>query len=62
MLKNKQLVSATSALEATQVGYRVGTRNVVDLLQAEKNLYSVLKKISLTQNMIIFLPILRLGL
>jgi len=38
--------SATSALEATQVGYKVGTRNVVDLLQAEKNLYSAEKNLS----------------
>ena len=36
--QKQAVISATSALEATQVGYRVGTRNVVDLLQAEKNL------------------------
>ena len=43
----KQAVnSATSALEATQVGYKVGTRNVVDLLQAEKNLYSAEKNLA----------------
>jgi outer membrane protein len=40
------VVSATSALEATQVGYKVGTRNVVDLLQAEKNLYSAEKNLA----------------
>jgi outer membrane protein len=33
-------------LEATQVGYKVGTRNVVDLLQAEKNLYSAEKNLA----------------
>ena len=38
--QQQAVISATSALEATQVGYKVGTRNVVDLLQAEKNLYS----------------------
>ena len=38
--QEQAVISATSALEATQVGYKVGTRNVVDLLQAEKNLYS----------------------
>ena len=38
--QEQAVISATSALEATQVGYKVGTRNVVDLLQAEKTLYS----------------------
>ena len=40
------VISATSALEATKVGYKVGTRNVVDLLQAEKNLYSAEKNLA----------------
>ena len=44
--QKQAVVSATSALEATQVGYKVGTRNVVDLLQAEKNLYSAEKNLS----------------
>jgi outer membrane protein len=38
--QEQAVVSATSALEATKVGYEVGTRNIVDLLQSEKNLYS----------------------
>ena len=38
--QKQAVVSASSALEATRVGYEVGTRNIVDLLQAEKNLYS----------------------
>ena len=38
--QEQAVISATSALEATKVGYQVGTRNVVDLLQAEKTLYS----------------------
>ena len=38
--QKQAVVSASSALEATKVGYEVGTRNIVDLLQAEKNLYS----------------------
>ena len=38
--QKQAVVSATSALEATKVGYQVGTRNIVDLLQSEKNLYS----------------------
>ncbi|MDA7702281.1 TolC family outer membrane protein [Gammaproteobacteria bacterium] len=44
--QKQAVLSATSALEATQVGYRVGTRNVVDLLQAEKNLYSAEKNLA----------------
>ncbi len=38
--QKQAVVSASSALEATKIGYEVGTRNIVDLLQAEKNLYS----------------------
>jgi len=34
--QKQAVVSASSALEATKVGYEVGTRNIVDLLQAEK--------------------------
>jgi len=44
--QKQAVVSATSALEATQVGYKVGTRNVVDPLQAEKNLYSAEKNLA----------------
>ena len=44
--QKQAVISATSALEATQVGYKVGTRNVVDLLQAEKNLYSAEKNLA----------------
>ena len=44
--QKQAVVSATSALEATQVGYKVGTRNVVDLLQAEKNLYAAEKNLA----------------
>ena len=44
--QKQAVVSATSALEATQVGYKVGTRNVVDLLQAEKNLYTAEKNLA----------------
>ena len=44
--QNQAVISATSALEATQVGYKVGTRNIVDLLQAEKNLYSAEKNLA----------------
>jgi len=38
--RKQALTSANSALEATQVGYDIGTRNIVDLLEAQKRLYS----------------------
>ena len=37
--RKQALASAESALEATQVGYEVGTRNTVDLLDAQKRLF-----------------------
>jgi outer membrane protein len=44
--QKQAVISASSALEATRVGYNVGTRNIVDLLQAEKNLYSAEKNLA----------------
>ncbi len=38
------IVSAESALEATQAGYEVGTRTMVDVLNAERDLYSARSK------------------
>ena len=38
--RNQSIVSAQSALEATQAGYDAGTRNIVDLLNAQRDLYS----------------------
>ncbi|GAA5315026.1 MAG: TolC family outer membrane protein [Candidatus Pelagadaptatus aseana] len=38
--RNQAITSSTSALEATQAGYEVGTRNLVDVLVAQRNLYS----------------------
>ena len=38
--RRQALTSANSALEATKIGYEVGTRNVVDLLQSERGLYA----------------------
>ncbi|MBT7371254.1 MAG: TolC family protein, partial [Gammaproteobacteria bacterium] len=32
--------SSQSALDATQTGYEVGTRNIVDVLDAQRNLYA----------------------
>lgn len=38
--REQAIRSATSALEATQSGYEVGTRNVVDVLNAQQALYA----------------------
>ncbi len=37
--RKQAITSNTSALEATQAGYEVGTRNLVDVLVAQRNLY-----------------------
>lgn len=37
--RSKAIRSAQSALEATQTGYEVGTRNIVDVLQAQQRLF-----------------------
>ncbi len=36
----KAIASSESALEATETGYEVGTRNIVDVLQAQNRLYA----------------------
>ena len=38
--RKQALTSAASALKATEIGYEAGTRNVVDLLQAQRGLYT----------------------
>lgn len=38
--RRQAIVSAQSALDATQAGYDVGTRNIVDLLQAQRNAFA----------------------
>ncbi|WIX33772.1 TolC family outer membrane protein [Salinicola sp. JS01] len=37
--QREAIVSSRSALEATRAGYEVGTRNIVDVLNAEQSLY-----------------------
>ncbi len=37
--RQQAITSATSALDATETGYRVGTRNIVEVLDAQKNLF-----------------------
>ena len=38
--RKQALTSAAAALKATEIGYEAGTRNVVDLLQAQRGLYT----------------------
>ena len=37
--RKKSIVSSQSALDATQTGYKVGTRNIVEVLDAQQQLY-----------------------
>ncbi|MOA04613.1 Outer membrane protein TolC precursor [compost metagenome] len=37
--RRQAIVSSQSALEATELGYEVGTRNIVDVLDAQRQLY-----------------------
>lgn len=41
-VQRQAILSNRSALEATRSGYEVGTRNVVDVLNAQQNLYNAL--------------------
>ncbi|MFT7288506.1 MAG: outer membrane protein [Halieaceae bacterium] len=41
--RKQSIVSSKSALDATQAGYEVGTRNVVDVLNAQNTLFSALR-------------------
>ena len=38
--RKQAITSARSAMEATETGYQVGTRNIVEVLNAQKNVYS----------------------
>lgn len=40
---SQNIVSRESALEATREGYKVGTRNIVEVLNAERNYYTALR-------------------
>ncbi|WP_089730078.1 TolC family outer membrane protein [Modicisalibacter muralis] len=40
--QRQAVISSRSALEATRSGYEVGTRNIVDVLEAEQSLYDAL--------------------
>ena len=47
--RKQALASAESALKATEVGYEVGTRNTVDLLDAQKRLFQALRDYASTR-------------
>lgn len=38
--RKQSVISNQSSLEATQIGYQVGTRNIVDVLNAQRQLYA----------------------
>ena len=44
--REQAIVSTSSALDATEAGYEVGTRNIVDVLQAQRSLYSSIRDYS----------------
>ncbi len=41
--RRQSIISSKAALDATQTGYEVGTRNVVDVLDAQRNLYRAVR-------------------
>lgn len=41
--RKQAIISSQSAVEATQVGYEVGTRNIVDVLEAQRQLYAAVR-------------------
>ncbi|NLY58394.1 MAG: TolC family outer membrane protein [Gammaproteobacteria bacterium] len=41
--RRQTIISSKAALDATQTGYEVGTRNVVDVLDAQRNLYRAVR-------------------
>ena len=38
--RKQSIISSQSALEATEIGYQVGTRNIVDVLDAQRQLFN----------------------
>ncbi|MGV8843084.1 MAG: TolC family outer membrane protein [Pseudomonas sp.] len=41
--RKQSIISNQSALQATEIGYQVGTRNIVDVLDAQRQLYSAVR-------------------
>jgi len=44
--RHQAIISSQSALDATQAGYEVGTRNLVDVLNVQRNLYQAKRNYS----------------
>ncbi len=44
--RQQAIVSTSSALDATEAGYEVGTRNIVDVLQAQRSLFASIRDYS----------------
>lgn len=47
--RRQAIISARAARDATQTGYEVGTRNVVDVLEAERNLFRAVRDYNTTR-------------
>jgi len=47
---NQAIISSQSALKATSTGYRVGTRNIVDVFKAQQDLYKAKSDFSSARN------------
>lgn len=41
--RRQNIISTRSALDATEAGYEVGTRNIVDVLEAQRRLYGAMR-------------------
>ena len=41
--RKQSIISSQSAVEATQIGYEVGTRTIVDVLDAQRQLYAAVR-------------------
>ena len=41
--RRQSIISNQSALEATEIGYQVGTRNIVDVLDTQRRLYGAVR-------------------
>lgn len=41
--RRQSIISSQSAVQATEIGYKVGTRNIVDVLDAQRQLYAAVR-------------------
>src|SRR5471030_487187 len=47
--RSQSIISNQSAVEATEIGYQVGTRNIVDVLDAQRQLYTSVRNYNNTR-------------